>query len=209
MTLIGRDGKVAYMQPRRSCVFVLAALLGMSVFFEGAAEGQVVLGRQHRGSEGSAEVGLQAMVVGSGGSTSDTFLGAVVTVQGGHLRHFSVLFQLGIGAGLGEDPEDPGKTRAGEQAWVGLGARLRPLAFLAKAPEGLDLFVGPLLGALFNPDLVIFVAAADLGVAYRFGRLRLSLSAQLGWADVLHQAMPLAMKAGWCAGGLLSVGYAF
>lgn len=197
------------MQPLSRMGSSLALALGMVVLGGGVAWGQPTIERRHHQKEGSAELGLQATVVGSGGAIGDTFLGAVVTVQGGHFRPLAAVFQLGLGAGLAEDPEDPDKTRVGEQVWVGLGARFRPLTLLAGAPSRLDLFVGPLFGTLFNQDLVIVTAAAEVGVAYRLGRLRLSLSAHFGWADVMHQAMPGTLKASWCAGGVLSAGFAF
>ena len=83
------------------------------------------------------------------------------------------------------------------------------LTLIPGAPSRLDVFVGPLLGTLFNHDVVIVTAAAEVGAAYQLGRLRLSLSAHFGWADIMHQAMPGIMKASWCAGGALSAGIAF
>ena len=187
--------------------------LSLSLFLDviggGSAWGQPSVKRELKHAEGSAELGMQATVVGSGGDLSTTFLGAVLTLQGSHYGPLAAVFQVGLGAGLGDDPADPEKTRVGEQGWMALGARFRPLTLLSGAPTRLDLFVGPLLGTLFNHDVVIFTVAAELGAAYRIGRVRLSLSGHFGWADVLHQALPGGMKASWCAGGLLSAGLGF
>ena len=114
------------MQLLRRMGFSLFVALGLAFVGGGVAWGQPTIERRYRQVEGSAEVGLQATVVGSGGAIGDTFLGAVFTLQGGHYRPLAAVFQLGVGAGLGEDPADPDKTKAGEQLWMGLGARFRP-----------------------------------------------------------------------------------
>lgn len=175
----------------------------------GVARAEPVLHQQAERGQGSLELGLQGTVVGSGGEFAGTFVGPVLTLQGSHYRPFAAVFQLGVGAGLDDDPADPESTRVGAQAWVALGARLRPLAFGRRGPPRLELFVGPLVGVLVNPAIVILTAAAEVGVAYHVGRVRLSLALHGGWADIMHQAVPDRLKASWCGGGQLSAGLTF
>jgi len=172
--------------------------------------------RERRAPFSAAELGFQALVVGSGGHTQGTFLGATATLQAGRYRPLAGVFQLGAGAGLDEDPADPETTRTAGQFWMALSARLRPLAFgrqaPGRAPGLLELYVGPQVGVLAGHEIATLTVGAELGLALRFGRarlVRLSLTLQGGWASVLHQEVADRLDADWYAGGQLGFGLGF
>ncbi len=184
-------------------------LLGGSAPARGAAPPSVKA--SHAKQTSSVELGLQGTAVGSGGSLQTTFLGAVITLQGAQYWPVSAMFQFGVGAGLDEDPQDPDSSRATDQFWMALGARLRPLAFGGR--RGLvDFYVGPLVGVLASHEIVALTVGAEVGVALRFGRarrFRLSLTGHGGWASILHQELLDRLDANWHAGGQLSFGFGF
>jgi hypothetical protein len=169
--------------------------------------------RARRASFSAAELGFQALVVGSGGETQGSFFGATFTLQGTGYRPLSGVFQFGVGAGMDEDPDRPDETRASAQFQMALSARLRPLAFRRRARPGmLELYLGPQVGVLAGHEITTLTVGGEVGVALRFGRfrlVRLSLTLQGGWASIMHQQVPDRLDADWYAGGQLGFGLGF
>ena len=175
--------------------------------------------RVKRKAWSAAELGFGGSVVADG----VTFLGPVITLQGGHYRPLVGVFQLGAGVALYKkpipdpvyaplDPEaDPTENAA--MFYIGLGARVRIFQFLAALRnKPFDLYVGPLVMVFGNHDLVTFGAGGELGFALHFGRVRLSLSVHGGYSKVLHQYANVdthEFKAAYVVGGQLAAGMQF
>ena len=167
----------------------------------------------------AAELGFGGTLIAKG----VTFLGPVLTVQGGNYRPIVGVFQLGLGVALYKDaipdqiyaPTDPeaNPTEKNAAVFVGLGVRVRIFQFLASLRDKpFDLYVGPLAMVFGNHDLVTFGVAGELGFAMHFGRLRISLSVHGGYQSVLHQyanADDYEFKASYLVGGQLAAGLQF
>lgn len=166
----------------------------------------------------AAELGFQGTIIAEG----VTFLGPVLTVQGGHYRPIVGVFQLGAGVALYSDPipdqiyaatapeADP--TEKNAMFYVGLGVRVRIFQLLASMRnKPFDLYVGPLAMVFGNRDLVTFGAAGELGFAIHLGRLRISLSVHGGYQSLLHQYAKAEDQFGasYLVGGQLSAGLRF
>ena len=167
----------------------------------------------------AAELGFQGTVIASG----VTFLGPVLTVQGGHYRPVVGVFQLGAGVALysdaipdqvyvATDPKaDP--TESNAIFYAGLGMRVRIFQFLASMRDKpFDLYVGPLAMVFGNHDLVTFGVAGEVGFAVRLGRIRISLTVHGGYQSVMHQyakADEYEFSASYLVGGQVSAGLQF
>ncbi len=167
----------------------------------------------------AAELGFGGSVIADG----VTFLGPVLTVQGGHYRPLVGVFQMGAGVALYKDPipdqiyaaTDPeaDPTESNAMFYVGLGLRVRIFQFLASLRnKPFDLYVGPLAMVFGNHDLVTFGAAGEVGFALHLGRARISLSVHGGYQTVMHQYANPAdyeFSASYVVGGHLSAGVQF
>jgi hypothetical protein len=167
----------------------------------------------------AAELGFGGSVIADG----VTFLGPVLTVQGGHYRPLVGVFQMGAGVALYKDPipdqiyaaTDPkaDPTESNAMFYVGLGLRVRIFQFLASLRDKpFDLYMGPLAMVFGNHDLVTFGVAGEVGFAMHLGRVRISLSVHGGYQSVMHQyanAQDYEFAASYVLGGQVSAGVQF
>lgn len=206
-------------------VWLAVAVCGLILGIAGPAKGAPAadfpprITKVKRKTFSAAELGFQGSIIADG----VTFLGPVLTVQGGHYRPLVGVFQIGAGVALYKDAipdpvyaaDDPNAdpTENNAMFFVGLGVRVRIFQFLAALRnKPFDLYVGPLVMVFGNHDLVTFGAAGELGFGLHFGRVRLSLSAHGGYSMVLHQYANVEeheFKASFVVGGQLSVGMHF
>jgi len=177
------------------------------------------IAKQKRKAWSAAELGFGGTVVADG----VTFLGPVLTVQGGHYRPIVGVFQLGVGVALYEDPipdpvyaagsSDADPTERNALFYIGLGIRVRIFQFLASMRDRpFDLYVGPLAMVFCNHDLVTIGAAGEVGFAMHFGRVRISLSVHGGYQSIMHQyanADEYEFGATYLVGGQVSAGLHF
>jgi hypothetical protein len=196
------------MQHRATLLGLASLLLTFTAAPRALAEPAGTVKADLRRPWSAAEIGFGAALAGKGGDLAVTFLGPVFTLQGGHYRPIVAVVHAGIGAGIDAAP-DSGKTRTSEAFFLGLGARVRPLAFRNLTAGRVDLFVGPLASVLGNHRLVTVCVGAELGVALHFRRWRLSLQAHGGWSTVMTQEIDDRLHASFGAGGSLAFGRTF
>jgi hypothetical protein len=212
------------MKPLRSKVWLAVLASGLILGLAGIAQAApdtppTFIAKQKRKAWSAAELGFGGTIVADG----VTFLGPVLTVQGGHYRPLVGVFQLGVGVVLYNDPipdqvyaaTDPqaDPTERNALVYIGLGVRVRIFQLEASLRDRpFDLYVGPLAMVFGNHDLVTFGVAGELGFAVHFGRLRISLSVHGGYQSVMHQyanADEYEFRASHLVGGQLSVGLQF